>query len=185
MHFFALRIDRALGCDGQLSLCHGSKVKQAEVRRGGTGKMASWVKCLYRRHEDLSSVPRNPHKARHGTAGLQEVETGHVGASEPASLEHSIASRKRAVSKEMEGCCPLTFTRMSWYMCTYTCTQHTHHHPTQRASFQVPQCERTGENAMWWESGQLPVRPHSPSLPCMLVGGGLLNTCLLSASTCP
>lgn len=36
---------------------------------------------------------------------------------------------------------------------------------------------------MWWESGQLPTRPHSPSLPCTPVDGGVLNTCVLSASS--
>lgn len=94
LHFFALRIDGALGCDGQLSLCHGSKVKLAKVHGGGTGETAPWVKCLHCRHEDLKTVPQNPHKDRHSSVHLQEVETGHMEAYEPASLEHSIARKK-------------------------------------------------------------------------------------------
>ena len=68
LHFFALSV----------VLYHGSRIKLAEVHRAGTGEMALWVKCLHLRHEDLSSVPWTPHKARYNIAHLQGVEAEHL-----------------------------------------------------------------------------------------------------------
>lgn len=113
-------------CDRQLSLYHGSRIKLAEVHRAGTGEMALWVKCLHLRHDDLSSVPRNPHKAKHSIAHLQGVEAERVEAREPAaSLKHSIVSKKT--------CCLQGGGRLlpSAHHTSAMVPAHVHHHPTQ------------------------------------------------------
>jgi hypothetical protein len=122
LHFFALSV----------VLYHGSRIKLAEVHRAGTGEMALWVKCLHLRHEDLSSVPWTPHKARYNIAHLQGVEAEHLHleggrmeAREPASLKHSIASKKTCCLQGDGRLLPSdchTSPMVHW---------HLHHHPTQ------------------------------------------------------
>lgn len=99
---------------------------------GHTGEMALWVKCLHLRHEDLSSVPWTPHKARYNIAHLQGVEAEHLHleggrmeAREPASLKHSIASKKTCCLQGDGRLLPSdchTSPMVHW---------HLHHHPTQ------------------------------------------------------